>query len=201
MDKSLAASAQGFRGYADMSWTWIFITVLVLVFVGWYLSTTAGRLDRLHRRIETATFALDVQLLRRSSIAIELSVAGALDPASSEVLAEIAHDARLATDSSPDVRVSIESALSEVLIQALDDPEEVALLRQDPAIAELLDELSAAIRRVELSRRFLNDAVLACLRIRDNYIVNWFHLAGHTPLPEPWEMQDRTPEGLTYAGA
>jgi len=184
-----------------MNWTWVAITLVVVALIGWYLSTTAGRLDRLHRRIETATFALDAQLLRRSSIAIELSVAGVLDPASSEVLAETAHDARLATDASLHVRVAIESALSEVLIQALDDPEEVALLRADPSMADLMDELSAAIRRVELSRRFLNDAVLACLRIRDNYFVKWFHLAGHTPLPQAWEMQDRTPEGLTYLGA
>ena len=184
-----------------MNWTWVAVTFIVLALVGWYLSTTAGRLDRLHRRIETATFALDAQLLRRSSIAIELSVAGVLDPASSEILAEVAHDARSATDASLEVRVSVESALSEVLIVALDDPDEVALLRQDPAIEELLDELSAAIRRVEFSRRFLNDAVVACLRIRDNYFVNWFHLAGHTALPELWEMQDRTPEGLTYLGA
>ena len=184
-----------------MNWTWIVVIFVVLAFIGWYLSTTAGRLDRLHRRIESATFALDAQLLRRSSIAIELSVAGVLDPASSEVLAEIAHDARLATDASLDVRVGIESELSEALIQALDDPEEVALLRADPAIADLLDELSAAIRRVELSRRFLNDAVFACLRIRDNYFVNWFQLAGHTPLPQPWEMQDQMPEGLAYVGA
>lgn len=184
-----------------MNWTWVVVTFMVVALFGWYLSTTAGRLDRLHRRIETATFALDAQLLRRSSIAIELSVAGVLDPASSEVLAETAHDARLAIDASLDIRVAIESVLSEVLILALDDPEEVALLREDPLTADLIDELSAAIRRVELSRRFLNDAVLACLRIRDNYFVNWFHLAGHTPLPERWEMQDRTPDGLAYLGA
>lgn len=184
-----------------MNWYWFVIIALLIAIFGWYLSSTAGRLDRLHRRIETATFALDSQLLRRSSIAIELSVAGVLDPASSEILAETAHDARLATDSAMDLRIPIESALSEVLIQALDDPEEVGFLRQDPLAADLIDELESAIRRVELSRQFLNDAVDACLRIRDNNLVNWFRLAGHTPLPQAWIMVDRMPEGLTYSGA
>jgi len=184
-----------------MNWYWFVVVALLIAIFGWYLSSTAGRLDRLHRRIETATFALDSQLLRRSSIAIELSVAGVLDPASSEVLAETAHDARLATDAAMSIRIPIESALSEVLIQALDDPEEVGLLRQDAMAAALIDELEAAIRRVELSRQFLNDAVDACLRIRDNNLVNWFRLAGHTPLPQAWVMVDRMPEGLMYLGA
>ena len=184
-----------------MNWYWFVAIFIVIAVFGWYLSSTAGRLDRLHRRIETATFALDSQLLRRSSIAIELSVAGVLDPASSEVLAETAHEARLATDAQMQVRIDIESALSEVLIQALDDPEEVGFLRQDQLAADLIDELAAAIRRVELSRQFLNDAVEACLRIRDNTIVNWFRLAGHTPFPQAWIMVDRMPEGLMYLGA
>ena len=67
--------------------------------------------------------------------------------------------------------------------------------------ADLIDELESAIRRVELSRQFLNDAVEACLRIRDNKLVNWFKLAGHTPLPQAWVMVDRMPEGLMYLGA
>ncbi|CAB4630547.1 unannotated protein [freshwater metagenome] len=184
-----------------MNWYWFVVVAFLIAVFGWYLSSTAGRLDRLHRRIETATFALDSQLLRRSSIAIELSVAGVLDPASSEILAETAHDARLATDAAMAVRIPIESSLSEVLIQALDDPDEVGLLRQDKLAADLIDELESAIRRVELSRQFLNDAVEACLRIRDNKLVNWFRLAGHTPLPQAWVMVDRMPEGLMYLGA
>ncbi|MSY17131.1 MAG: hypothetical protein F2675_04395, partial [Actinobacteria bacterium] len=48
---------------------------------------TAGRIDRLHQRIETSSLALDVHLLRRSSIALELATAGVLDPASSLLIA------------------------------------------------------------------------------------------------------------------
>jgi cell division protein FtsB len=179
-----------------MSW-WLIVLLLVVVLVlAWYLSTTAGRLDRLHRRIETSTFALDAQLLRRSSVAIELSVADVLDPASSELIAETAHDARQSIDGDVQERIAAESALSEVLMQALDDVDEVNLLREDPLAADLLDELSSAIRRVELCRRFLNDAVLACSQIHEHRLVRWFRLAGHTPVPTTWEMDDRQPQGL-----
>lgn len=181
-----------------MNWWLIALAVVLIVLFAWYLSTTAGRLDRLHRRIETSTFALDAQLLRRSSIAIELSVAELLDPASSELIAETAHDARQSIDADVLERIAAESALSEVLMQALDDVEEVNLLRADPLAADLLDELSAAIRRVELCRRFLNDAVLACRQIHEHRLVRWFRLAGHTPVPMTWEMDDRLPQGLGY---
>ncbi len=181
-----------------MNWWLIALAVVALVIFAWYLSTTAGRLDRLHRRIETSTFALDAQLLRRSSIAIELSVAEVLDPASSELIAETAHDARLSIDAEVQERIAAESALSEVLMQALDDVEEVNLLREDPLVADLLDELAAAIRRVELCRRFLNDAVLACSQIHEHRLVRLFRLAGHTPVPVTWEMDDRLPQGLGF---
>jgi len=184
-----------------MAWPWIAVAVAVVAMFVWYLSSTAGRLDRLHRRIEASTFALDAQLLRRSSIAIELSVAGILDPSSSEVIADTAHVARLAADGDVAERIRAESALTEVLMQALDDADEVTLLREDEVAAQLLDELTAAIRRVELSRRFLNDAVLACRQIRDHRLVRLFRLAGHTPLPATWEMDDRAPVGLGYLGA
>lgn len=184
-----------------MSWWLIAVIVLVVLLFAWYLSTTAGRLDRLHRRIDTSSLALDAQLLRRSSVAIELSVANVLDPASSELIAEAAHDARQSIDMDVETRIAAESSLSEVLMQALDDVDEVALLREDPLAADLLDELAAAIRRVELSRRFLNDAVLACTAIHEHRLVRWFRLAGHTPVPTTWEMDDRAPLGLSIATA
>lgn len=39
-------------------------TVVALILIGVYLSWTAGRLDRLHSRIDAARAALDAQLLR-----------------------------------------------------------------------------------------------------------------------------------------
>ena len=55
---------------------WVVLGVVALVFVllvGFYLSMTAGRLDHLHRRIDMSRLALDAQLLRRSSVCLELA--------------------------------------------------------------------------------------------------------------------------------
>ncbi|CAB4862571.1 MAG: hypothetical protein F2793_01445 [Actinobacteria bacterium] len=169
---------------------------LFLLVLAWYLSSTAGRLDRLHRKIDTSRLALDAQLLRRSSVALELSSSGVLDPASSLVLADAAHRARTTSDEDDATRSRAESDLTAALDAALEYPEDVAEVRASDVGAELLDELDAAIRRVELSRRFLNDAVRACRQLRGQRAARWFWLAGRTALPQSWEMDDTPPAGL-----
>src|SRR5258707_3146827 len=74
------------------------VVVAAIAIVGVYVSWRAGRLDRLHARLEAARAALDAALLRRSSVALELASSGLLDPATSVLLAGAAHDARLADD-------------------------------------------------------------------------------------------------------
>jgi hypothetical protein len=39
----------------------------LLLVLGWYLSYSAARLDRLHHRVETTRAALDAQLARRAA--------------------------------------------------------------------------------------------------------------------------------------
>lgn len=176
---------------------WVVVAVVAVVVValfGIYLSMTAGRLDHLHHRIDTARLALDAQLLRRSSVALELAGSGLLDPASSLLVDEAAHDARAASDESAD-RAMAESDLTAALVGALDD-EDLAELDESPAGAAMLDELDAACRRVQLSRRFLNDAVRACRQVRRQRMVRLFRLAGHTAWPDTWEMDDTLPAGL-----
>ena len=74
----------------------VILIVALAVLVGVYVSWRAGRLDRLHARVDTARAALDAALLRRSSVALELAACGVLDPATSLLLAGAAHDARAA---------------------------------------------------------------------------------------------------------
>jgi hypothetical protein len=183
-----------------MSGPWIALpVVLVLALFGLYLSSTAGRLDRLHRRIDTSRLSLDAHLLRRSSISLELAASGVLDPASSMLVADAAHVARTAYDSSDVDRALAESVLTEALGAALGDAADAAEARSSPLGAELLDELDSSCRRVELSRRFLNDAVRACRQLRRQRAVRWFRLAGRTPMPSTWEMDDASPAGLRTA--
>lgn len=176
-------------------WVLALVVLLLVLLVGLYLSMTAGRLDHLHRRIDTSQLALEAQLLRRSSVSSELAGSGLLDPATSMLLADAAHRARTATDLDPDDRALAESDLTAALMAAL-GPEDIEEVRSEGGGAEMLAELDAACRRVQLSRRFLNDAVRACRQLRRQRMVRLFRLAGHTDWPETWEMDDSMPEGL-----
>ena len=75
-----------------MSWWWVVAAVIAIGLFGLYLSMTAGRLDALHKRIDTSRLSLDAQLLRRSSVALELATSGGLDPAGAIVVAEAARE-------------------------------------------------------------------------------------------------------------
>lgn len=178
--------------------TLVVIGVLVVLGFGVYLSSTAGRLDRLHKRIDSSDLSLDAHLLRRSSVALELATSGWLDPATSIVLAQAAHGARLSADDDPALRAAAESELTDALAVAL-DADALAEVMSAPGGRQVLEELDASCRRVELSRRFHNDAVQACRQLRDQGLVRVFRLAGHTPWPQTVELDDAIPEGLREA--
>jgi len=74
----------------------------------------------------------------------------------------------------------------------------VTRLRSDPATAALLDELISAGERVQLARRFHNDAVAHAQRMRRKWIVRRARLAGRAELPQMVEIDDSSPIGLTW---
>ncbi|MFD6419090.1 hypothetical protein [Streptomyces sp. NPDC060194] len=165
-------------------------TLVALVAIGLYLSWTAGRLDRLHARIDASRAALDAQLLRRASVAQELATSGYLDPAASIVLYESAHAARQADE---DQREVAESELSQALKAVFGDPAQLDAVREAPGGEQALTELGAAVRRVPMARRFHNDSVRATRALRRHRTVRWFRLAGHAPFPLAFEMDDEPP--------
>ncbi len=177
------------------AWLLVIAAVVLLAVFGLYLSMTAGRIDHLHRRIDTTQLALDSHLLRRSAVSTELATSLLLDPASSLLLAEAAHQARTSVDADAQERTQAESALTATLGAVL-TPEDVDEVLDSPEGPLMLAELAAACRRVQLSRTFLNDAVRACRQLRSQRIAAAFRLAGHTPWPQSWEMDDTVPEGL-----
>lgn len=178
--------------------TWIIIllaVVAVAIFV-LYLTSTAGRLDRLHKRIDTSSLSLDAQLLRRSAATLECVSAGLFDPASRLVLTEAAHAARVADASDAVERSFAESELTQALHLALGaDPSlgEIEIVVDSEDALVLLEDLLAVCTRVALSRRFHNDGVRACRMVRRHLLVRWFGLAGHTPWPETFEFDDTPP--------
>jgi hypothetical protein len=183
----------------------ILAVLLVLALLAWYLSFSAGRLDRLHHRVEGARGSLDAQLVRRAEAAVELAASRTLDPASGLLLADAAaqalevgepgvHDASrgLAGGAS---RERAESDLSRAL-RATVDADLVSGLADDPHASALLRRLGAAGHRVRLARRFLNGAVTDAAQVRAKRVVRWARLAGRAPPPETFEMDDDPPPAL-----
>lgn len=185
-----------------MDWlTEILIAAVVLGAVVVYLSSMAGRLDRLHHRIETTHAALDAQLLRRGAAVQDLASAGFLDPASSMLLSASAQETLVVDPADDARRFRAESELTRTLGAVLDTREDVEELREeagpDVEVADqLLGELAVACRRVELARRFHNDVVRSALQLRRKRVVRWFWLAGYTSMPTTADFDDTPPAGL-----
>jgi hypothetical protein len=172
---------------------WIVAALALAAFAAWYLSFSAARLDRLHARVEGAHSALDAQLVRRASVSLQLATSGILDPATSLLLADAAHAAREADG--PE-REMAESNLTKALLAAFAEPDVVPALAADPFGRELAQELAAACLRVQLARRFLNDAVRGARVVRRKWVVRSLRLAGHAPWPPTFEIDDTPPGTL-----
>jgi hypothetical protein len=187
--------------------TWGVVAVALLLGIAWYLSYSAARLDRLHSRVEGALSALDAQLVRRAEATLELVNTGGLDPASALILAGAAsesleaHNERAGDDLLEGQhfagRELIESDLTEALQIAL-SPQAVAEVHLVPGGAgdAALGRVRAAAVRVQLARRFHNDAVKDVQRVRRKAVVRWFRLAGHAELPQTIEFDDELPPAV-----
>ncbi|WP_265446298.1 hypothetical protein [Flexivirga meconopsidis] len=186
---------------------WTAFVVAVLALLAWYLSYTAARLDRLHARVEGSVASLDAQLVRRAEVVRELAGAGVLDPASALLLADAAGaslEASDAADLKEEVRedgigvarTATESALTQTLRATLTSDVVVQLRDEEDGLPELLDLLRSAGQRVEIARRFHNEAVREVRRLRARPQVRFLGLAGHTHLPTPVEFDDRLPDGV-----
>lgn len=175
--------------------SWIVGGITIMVLIAWYLSYGAARLDRLHSRVEGALSVLDAQLVRRAEATLELANSGRLDPASALLLAGAASDSlEVEADTEQHTsREAIESDLTQALELALG---EVALkhLKGDEAVgAPALERVAAANQKVQLARRFHNDAVTDVRRVRRKPGVRLFRLAGHAELPQTFEIDDELP--------
>jgi hypothetical protein len=176
-----------------MDLSWIVGAIAMAVLIAWYVSYGAARLDRLHTRVEGALSVLDAQLVRRAEATLELANCGALDASSALILAGAATDSLEADTADQSSREAIESDLTQALELALGD-EALRRLRQDEAVAvPVLQRVAAANQRVELARRFLNDAVTDVQRVRRKPGVRLLRLAGHADLPQTFEIDDELP--------
>jgi len=186
-----------------MSVEGVLVVVTVLLMLGWYLSYTATRVDRLHQKVEGSRAALDAQLVRRAAAAVE--VAQHLDPAAGLLLVDAATASLTQGESAvgdadpldvPPQLEEVENHLSRTLDEVFAEPQVVALLRAEPFGGDVLEVLAQACQRVQWARRFYNDAVAQTQRVRRKRVVRWARLAGRAPMPQMIEIDDAPPSGL-----
>jgi hypothetical protein len=189
----------------------IILVIAGALFVGVYVSWRAGRIDRLHARVDIARVALDVALLRRSSVAQELATSGLLDPATSLLLAEAVHGTRVnhPGESGPATaggkvntvvaprqpsgerpRDLAESDLTRALRAAFSQPDFRASLSGKEGADELLAEVEEAAHQVYLARKFYNDLVAVTRDARRRPLARVLRLSGRAPAPVFFEMDD-----------
>ena len=164
----------------------IVLLVAAALLAGMYVSWRAGRIDRLHARVEMARAALDVTLLRRSSVALELAASGLLDPATSLLLAGAVHGTR----NGERPRDLAESDLTRALRAAFSQPGFRASLSGKEGADELLAEVEAAAHQVFLARKFYNDLVAVTRDARHRPLARLLRLSGKARAPEFFEMDD-----------
>src|SRR6516225_2667913 len=170
-----------------MMWTYIVLVVLAVVLWAVYLAWRAGRLDRMHNRVEAARTALDLALVRRSSVAYELASSGLADPATSLLLADAV---RRAKDADAAERDLAESDLTRALRAAFGQPGFRAELDGKEGAKELVGDVEAAAHQVYIARKFYNDVAARTLDARRRPLARVFRLSGNAPPPEFFEMED-----------
>ena len=152
----------------------------LLALAALYVSWTAGRLDRLHARVDASWAALDAQLVRRAAAA--RAVAAHLEDDHAARALDAAATAAL--EGSVEARETTENDLSRALKAAL------PLLAHDEAAKAARDELETATTRVGLARSFHNAAVKDTRAIRLRRLPRALRLAGHRELPQYFEIDD-----------
>ncbi len=98
--------------------------------------------------------------------------------------------------SGPGERARAESDLSRTVREALADAAEAEAILAEPGGLELLSALAAAWYRVQLARRFHNEAVAQTQRVRRKVVVRALRLHGHAVMPQTVEIDDAWPEPL-----
>lgn len=167
-----------------------FLALLVVVFV-WHLSHQAGRLDRLHHRIEVAHAALDGHLARRAGVVAELGIL-----LENQELVAIAHRALTISPHDLDARSIVENQMMACVQEVFAEQEVTNAYLANDQIAAMVEDLKTDNLRVQLSRRFHAEVVRAALNLRDQRLVRWFHLAGWAPRPTTLDFADSLPATL-----
>lgn len=165
--------------------TRVVVVVLVLLLLGVWTSWTAGRLDRLHARVDAAWAALDAALVRRAAAARALARQLPDGPEARAVDAAAAAALR----GGPVGREGVENDLTATLRAALP-------LLPAAGSEAVREELATATTRVGLARSFHNSAVSDSRALRRKRLPRALRLAGHRAVPQHFDIDDDVLRGL-----
>jgi hypothetical protein len=160
---------------------WV-VAIFLIIFIIWYLTFLARRLDRLHQRVDNTWANLDILLQKRAAVALEIAHSDIADPASSMLLTGAAYQAR---DAAIQNRSNAESGLSGALGLLLEDAQHLTTA----ADSQLLTELSALTDKIRVAIALHTDAVNRSQMLRSKFVVKSFRLAGSAPLPVTYEFE------------
>lgn len=152
----------------------------VVVLLSLYVTWTAGRLDRMHARVDAAWAALDAQLVRRAAAARDLLAHLPRGPEAT-ALADRAAAALAAGEEGRDV---VENALTRALRAA------APLLPHTPEATAALVEVESVSERVGLARAFHNNAVTDTRALRRRRLPRLLRLAGHRAMPTFFDVDE-----------
>jgi hypothetical protein len=161
-------------------------TLLILLFVvliGWYLSFSASRLDRLHHRVETSWATLDSLLQQRAALAHDIVSESNLDPATAYLISSSAATARNAN-------IVERSAAESVLSESLKLVQGAVIDHSLELPGDLLVELSDVTSKVKIAINIHLEAVNATRNVRAKPLIRLFRLAGKAPLPVRYAFED-----------
>lgn len=161
---------------------WLVLAVVLAVLLSMWVTFTLTRLDRLHARVDAAWAALDAQLVRRAAalqhvaeapdIGVSVEQRGPCD--------EVAR-AALAAQGGKD-RQDPENAVGRMIAALADSGQ--------PLPAEAQAELREGSARVQVARRFYNDAVRDTRSLRARRMPRLLHLAGRRDMPQFFDIDD-----------
>ena len=176
----------------------VVVTVVVLLVLGVLLLVAylmANRLDRLHIRADLARTALFGVLGRRHVVAA--AVARELAATDPDVAADLDRQLESARDYEPQELLVSDSRSARPRAEHAENAIGIALSRADPGAlpASVAGELEDVVDRLEMARRFHNDAVRDTRAVRELWVVRTFRLAGRAPMPDYVELVEPPARG------
>ena len=171
----------------------IFIIFIFLLYFIWKLSSIAGRLDRTHIRRDAALNSFRQYLAIRATATAKLVTSGVLDLVTAEKLRNELENVINESEKTFLDYLLAESRFTGLLCDEFDDAKKLEQILNNTKSADLIFELVRSIKRLQLARRFHNDAVGASQLLHKRFVVRLFRLAGNTPEPKAIDMDDRVP--------